>query len=226
MEEQTLEGGACYLRDEIPNYGPTIQTFPESKHLFHLPTSHSYPASAVQAMSINVPQFVPSLYDHSLGVHLTTACGSEMYAHPNASSAALSPVRGGLLTYGALAAGELQREPAPLRMETKASAVKPEHFVSPQTCSSSDLPASTASNHALVPKPIETGVGEDIDGKPYAQLIYQALMEAPTHKMVLQEIYDWFRSNTDKARTSGLSKGWQNSIRHNLSMNEVNDEFF
>jgi hypothetical protein len=55
--------------------------------------------------------------------------------------------------------------------------------------------------------------------EPYAKLIYRALMSAPNHSMVLQEIYQWFRENTVKG--SSDTKGWMNSIRHNLSMNAV-----
>ena len=55
--------------------------------------------------------------------------------------------------------------------------------------------------------------------EPYAQLIYKAFMSHPRHAMTLREIYQWFRENTDKAKSPG--KGWQNSIRHNLSMNRV-----
>lgn len=56
--------------------------------------------------------------------------------------------------------------------------------------------------------------------QPYAQLIYRALMEAPNHTMILRDIYEWFKKNTDKAADKE-TKGWQNSIRHNLSMNGV-----
>lgn len=56
--------------------------------------------------------------------------------------------------------------------------------------------------------------------KPYARLIWEALMEAPGHRMMLREIYTWFQLHTNKARESGTN-GWQNSIRHNLSMNQV-----
>lgn len=56
--------------------------------------------------------------------------------------------------------------------------------------------------------------------QPYAQLIYQALLQAPNNTMILRDIYDWFRRYTDKASASE-TKGWQNSIRHNLSMNGV-----
>ncbi|RMZ87675.1 hypothetical protein DV736_g5102, partial [Chaetothyriales sp. CBS 134916] len=57
-------------------------------------------------------------------------------------------------------------------------------------------------------------------GKPYARLIYEALLEAPGHRMMLRDIYDWFEKNTTKPRESGTN-GWQNSIRHNLSMNHA-----
>jgi hypothetical protein len=56
--------------------------------------------------------------------------------------------------------------------------------------------------------------------QPYAQLIYQALRQADGHTMVLRDIYRWFQDHTDKA-TASETKGWQNSIRHNLSMNGV-----
>ncbi|KAH6876864.1 hypothetical protein B0T10DRAFT_414049, partial [Thelonectria olida] len=51
----------------------------------------------------------------------------------------------------------------------------------------------------------------------YAQLIYRAFISRPNYSMTLQEIYQWFRENTNKAKSE--SKGWQNSTRHNLSMN-------
>ena len=54
----------------------------------------------------------------------------------------------------------------------------------------------------------------------YATLIYCALRSKPGHSMVLREIYDWFELNTEK-NANPKDKGWQNSIRHNLSMNEV-----
>lgn len=56
--------------------------------------------------------------------------------------------------------------------------------------------------------------------QPYAQLLYQCLSEAGGHQMALRDIYDWFRRNTDKCANEEL-RGWQNSIRHNLSMNQV-----
>lgn len=64
----------------------------------------------------------------------------------------------------------------------------------------------------------------DLNSEPYATLIYRALKSAPGHRMVLKEIYEWFERNTDKAKDT-TSKGWQNSIRHNLSMNGVRLRF-
>jgi hypothetical protein len=71
--------------------------------------------------------------------------------------------------------------------------------------------------------PLDLHGGDDamIDKEqPYAQLIYQALLQADGHTMILRDIYDWFLKYTDKAAASE-TKGWQNSIRHNLSMNGV-----
>ena len=60
----------------------------------------------------------------------------------------------------------------------------------------------------------------DFNALPYATLIFYALLDAPEHRMVLKDIYEWFERNTDKARDPN-NRGWQNSIRHNLSMNGV-----
>lgn len=60
---------------------------------------------------------------------------------------------------------------------------------------------------------------EDQIEEPYAKLIYRALMSTPDHSMALQDIYRWVRTNTNKGNSD--SKGWMNSIRHNLSMNAV-----
>lgn len=66
----------------------------------------------------------------------------------------------------------------------------------------------------------EPETDETPSDKPYAKLIWQAMMETPQKRMTLRQIYDWFKQNTTKPNDSGTN-GWQNSIRHNLSMNKV-----
>ena len=82
-----------------------------------------------------------------------------------------------------------------------------------------DRNPSFCSDNGMLTKDVqddEEGPGD----KPYARLIHEALMQAPGHRMMLREIYDWFVQNTTKPSESGTN-GWQNSIRHNLSMNQV-----
>lgn len=86
---------------------------------------------------------------------------------------------------------------------------------------SSSLSEDGNGNHSREMTAMETD--EQGADEPYAKLIYRALMSAPNHSMVLQEIYQWFRDHTSKG--SSDSKGWMNSIRHNLSMNAVCTSF-
>ena len=94
------------------------------------------------------------------------------------------------------------------------------YLSSPELCSTQYLcsaPRSSPHDDYDVDDEDEDDVS---DGKPYARLIYEALLQAPGHRMMLRDIYEWFEQNTNKPRESG-SNGWQNSIRHNLSMNKV-----
>ncbi|TKA75378.1 hypothetical protein B0A55_06014 [Friedmanniomyces simplex] len=52
----------------------------------------------------------------------------------------------------------------------------------------------------------------------YAQLLWRCLKQAPEHTMTLKELYDWVREHSQKAKDP-KNRGWQNSVRHNLSMN-------
>lgn len=54
----------------------------------------------------------------------------------------------------------------------------------------------------------------------YAKLLYSCLMEVPNHTLSLRQLYAWVEQHSIKARDSS-NRGWQNSVRHNLSMNAV-----
>lgn len=66
-------------------------------------------------------------------------------------------------------------------------------------------------------------IGEDgkLYQKPpfsYASLISQALRECEGHKLTLSGIYDWIKERFPYYRNADAA--WQNSIRHNLSLNK------
>ena len=94
-------------------------------------------------------------------------------------------------------------------------------YHSPQSLAASS-PAMTAQTaDRLSPRSSSGDNREERPGHPpYSVLIYQALKDAPGNKLPLQSIYSWFEANTDKGGDPN-AKGWQNSIRHNLSMNAV-----
>ena len=94
-----------------------------------------------------------------------------------------------------------------------ASPTDHSHLLVKQECSDQYLSPSLSERT----RDDESDVGEN---EPYAKLIYKALLSAPGHRMVLKDIYDWFIAHTDKSKNPS-QKGWQNSIRHNLSMNGV-----
>ncbi|KAL1972131.1 hypothetical protein VTN31DRAFT_7350 [Thermomyces dupontii] len=73
-----------------------------------------------------------------------------------------------------------------------------------------------------LPEPHEMPPIEDDGSKPpysYATLIGMSLLRAPNRRLTLSQIYKWI-SDTFSYYRNGDS-GWQNSIRHNLSLNKA-----
>ncbi|KAF2731104.1 forkhead box protein J2 [Polyplosphaeria fusca] len=71
-----------------------------------------------------------------------------------------------------------------------------------------------------IPEPDQMPPVEDDGQKPspsYAQLIGMAILRAPNRQLTLAQIYKWLQDNYAFYRNSQES-GWQNSIRHNLSL--------
>ncbi|KKY29239.1 putative forkhead transcription factor [Phaeomoniella chlamydospora] len=73
-----------------------------------------------------------------------------------------------------------------------------------------------------IPAPEEMPIIEDDGCKPnysYAHLIGMAILRSPQRRLTLAQIYKWI-SDTFRFYSS-QEAGWQNSIRHNLSLNKA-----
>ncbi|KAF2221685.1 hypothetical protein BDZ85DRAFT_200737, partial [Elsinoe ampelina] len=70
-----------------------------------------------------------------------------------------------------------------------------------------------------LPKRSETPFDDNGSETAYAHLLFKCLEAAPNQKMGLRDIYNWMYDNCPRVRDVN-NKGWQNSVRHNLSMNK------
>lgn len=110
-------------------------------------------------------------------------------------------------------------------LATRANSTSPPISISSQQSPppSFDSMSPTASATVADSTSPQTSFGDisdqDSADPPYSRLIWEALRSADGNQMPLRVIYKWFEKNTSKGKDK--NKGWQNSIRHNLSMNAV-----
>lgn len=73
-----------------------------------------------------------------------------------------------------------------------------------------------------IPEPWDMPLVEDDGSKPrysYSKLIGMSILRAPSRRLTLAQIYKWISDTFSYYRASDA--GWQNSIRHNLSLNKA-----
>ncbi|KAI1144586.1 forkhead box protein L2 [Hypoxylon sp. FL0543] len=83
-------------------------------------------------------------------------------------------------------------------------------------------PKKAKLEESALPPPDSFPIIEDNGAKPsysYAQLIGMAILRAPQRRLTLSQIYKWISDNF--SFYSAQDAGWQNSIRHNLSLNKA-----
>ncbi|KAF3935343.1 hypothetical protein ABW19_dt0208679 [Dactylella cylindrospora] len=168
---------------------------------FGLETMHGFPYNGVGESTFDVPsRGSASMTPEALSYTEATGWNGNIY--DNMSNLRLGPKRG---------------------LSRKSSNSSLPNMESRSNRSLSEIPIEAGYQMGYSYDIGETGESPNSDGQdeevpPYAELIYEALKSAPGHQMHLQDIYNWFRANYAKFRND-TSKGWMNSIRHNLSMN-------
>ncbi|KAK0631398.1 hypothetical protein B0T14DRAFT_559201 [Immersiella caudata] len=189
------------------------QPYPD---MSYLPSATSYPASGGYTPSQSFDGSEPSFQlqqDDQFGVYQTAPYPMAAHDGLSAVSELARPLSACSSSFDGLKA-EIDLPSPTIKSELgdyPAEISSRHHCPSPQS-STVDSPASGGGG---TPGNVSSSKQEE----PYAQLIYRAFMSTPRHAMTLQDLYQWFRENTDKGKSD--TKGWQNSIRHNLSMNQA-----
>ncbi|KAJ1976693.1 hypothetical protein H4R35_002594 [Dimargaris xerosporica] len=107
--------------------------------------------------------------------------------------------------------------PEMTRCNSIASVVSTPHLAPETSCTDTPCLDDLTAHSVPLYKPVKT----DPSTKPaysYASLIAQAILASPERKLTLNSVYKWIQENHPFYQ--GKETGWQNSIRHNLSLNK------
>jgi len=205
LSRQSQQSGGFPLRDS---------------DMIYLPSATSYPTTGMYASNQSFDSSESSFHvqDGRFGIYQTASYPMAVPDGLPVSDLA-RPLSACSSSLGGLKADTDLPSPAPASEpgdDLTGAIHYPKDITSRQHCHS---PQSSTVNSPTSGGGTPGNVSNSKQEEPYAQLIYRAFMSTPRRAMTLQDLYQWFRENTDKGKSD--TKGWQNSIRHNLSMNMV-----
>ncbi|KAL8714132.1 MAG: hypothetical protein Q9220_001860 [cf. Caloplaca sp. 1 TL-2023] len=148
---------------------------------------------------------------------------SHPHAHPEASSSQ-SRIPG-IATTSSQVNGKPTIAPAPADFVRPTTPVRSPK--KPQRTSSASKPSPAFGRGFMVESSEQIDYRSDAtrDLKPtipYSVMITQAILSKPDEKITLSDIYEWIKAHFAYYRY--LTTNWQNSIRHNLSLNPAFDK--
>lgn len=208
----TVSQWSTESHEQMPSYDNTPSPTSTSIEPFHDLSSTSAPILETKVVAHIIPEYASRAYDNSCHVPEVTEPNLSSMSSPSFEAVKAEKWEDSRVP-GLIPEPVRQTSPVYTDNGINGAIVDQERELSVDTTSSMQETVGTTSNQGAGQKP----------GKSYAQLLYDCFMSHPNHSMTLQEIYQWFRENTDKPDNGG--KGWQNSVRHNLSMNHVSEKF-
>ena len=181
------------------------------------PGGPTYNTDSMEKKQPSMSKFKPQ---KALFTFAGAANDKENYSQPYYNQTPIAPYNDGLSRANFSLEGLYPQKPPTKRLMDAAPINESRPFKRTKT---EDGPErEQVSSQAEVPAPESFPPLHDDGTKPphsYAQLIGMSILRAPSRRLTLAQIYKWI-SDTYKFY-SASDAGWQNSIRHNLSLNKA-----